>query len=26
LQFEEAPPMADLIAILHGGLPGHSSG
>ena len=26
LQFEEAPPMAELIAILHGSLPGHGSG
>jgi hypothetical protein len=26
LQFEEAPPMAELIAMLHGGSPGRSSG
>jgi hypothetical protein len=26
LQFEEAPPMAELIAMLHRGSPGHSSG
>jgi hypothetical protein len=26
MQFEEAPPMAELIAMLHRGSPGHSSG